>query len=344
MDWRAAQIRDACISVIAVALCLFSGMIAASPQLGMAATTGALSIGFGAAHRLANTPGLAMLVAAFGMGVCAFLGVILGHSPLAAALAGGLVAMACGIATQFGQASWWFTLQWSIAFFLAMAMPGGLQSATERAALVLAGGLLQLGIRVVSWRWIGSGTAARLRPSDFIRSLPTVVALTLPPTSVSSSQLSYALIAGAMTAIAIFVERALKIPNGYWIPMTALIILRPQVHDAATLTVQRIAGTLAAAGAATLIAASIRPSGIVLVMTVIVLTWCTYAFQRVSYAVFSFGITAAVVFLLAIAGLPEPVAAAHRIIATVIGALLAVLAGSIIETCGGRARHEEEGS
>jgi uncharacterized membrane protein YccC len=59
--------------------------------------------------------------------------------------------------------------------------------------------------------------------------------------------------------------------------------------------------------------------------------------QRVSYAIFSFGITATVVLLLALTGLPEPEAAWRRILATLIGATLAIIAGVLI---GGGDEHD----
>ncbi|MEN3290538.1 MAG: hypothetical protein V7634_4838 [Bradyrhizobium sp.] len=55
----------------------------------------------------------------------------------------------------------------------------------------------------------------------------------------------------------------------------------------------------------------------------------TYAMQRASYAAFSFWITATIVFMMALVGLPEPEAAWRRIVATLIGAALAIIAGSI---------------
>jgi hypothetical protein len=139
-EWSALELRAASIRVAAVAICLAAGMAAGLPKVGMAATTGAFPTGFGAIHRLWNVPGLPMLAAALGMGFCASLGALAGSSTLSAAIVGGLIATACGFATAFGQASWWFTLQWSVAFFLATAAPAGLLGAAEHGALVFCGG------------------------------------------------------------------------------------------------------------------------------------------------------------------------------------------------------------
>jgi len=60
-----------------------------------------------------------------------------------------------------------------------------------------------------------------------------------------------------------------------------------------------------------------------------VLAWSTYAMQRASYAAFSLWIIATVVFVMALVGLSEPEAAWQRIVATLIGAALAIIAGSV---------------
>jgi uncharacterized membrane protein YccC len=146
----------------------------------------------------------------------------------------------------------------------------------------------------------------------------------------SDPGLCYALAAGAMTSLAILIERLLALPNGYWAPMTALIILKPEVRATFVRTTQRTAGTLVGGAAAVLIAAFMHPTETTLALLVVPLAWCAYAAQRVNYAIFSLCITAAVVFLLSMTGLPEPEVALRRILATVIGAALAVGASALV--------------
>jgi uncharacterized membrane protein YccC len=132
-----------------------------------------------------------------------------------------------------------------------------------------------------------------------------------------------------MASLALVIERAFSLANGYWVPMTALIILKPQARDTATRTAERVIGTLAGGALATFAAAFARPGGLTLSLIVIALTWLTYALQRVNYAVFPVGITATVVFLLSLTGLPEPEVAWRRVAATMTGAVLAVVAGGL---------------
>ncbi|MGY3454000.1 FUSC family protein [Bradyrhizobium sp. USDA 4353] len=314
------------MSTIAVAACLLVALFSGSPQSGMAATMGAFPTGFGAHQRLSHLRSAPMILAGFGMGVCGFLGALLSDSLLGSALVGGGIAAICGFATQYGQAPWWLTLQWSIAFLLAARGPPELPAALMRGLLVFAGAALQTLVIVVAWHWHPFGAA-----SDVPR------AEAPPPSSrlgwlvelfrcVISGQagLRYAAIAGGTVSAAILIERYLGLGNGYWVPMTALIILQPKRRDTLVRTAQRIAGTFLGAISATLFAVIVRPDGIILVSCVIALAWSTYTLQRVNYAAFSFAITSTVVFLIALTGLPEPDAAWRRTIATAIGAALAV--------------------
>jgi hypothetical protein len=324
IKWSEIHPIAALISSIAVAACVVGGLIAGSGQIGMAATTGALPTGFGAFQRLSavSLRAAPMVFAAIGMALCGFLGALLGKSTGLTAVVGGLIAAMCGLATQYGQAPWWFTLQWSIAFFLAGAAPSDLHDAFQRGLLILLGAGLQIAIIVVAWAFHPFGAATESsRAGEAMRPLGQLFP--------SPVEVRYALAIGVMVAMALIMERASGLENGYWIPMTALIIVKPSGRDTMIRTVQRIMGTLIGGAAATAMAAALRPSAAALAICITMLAWCTYAMQRASYAAFSFWITATVVFMMALSGLPEPEAAGRRIIATLIGAVLAVIAGLI---------------
>jgi uncharacterized membrane protein YccC len=64
----------------------------------------------------------------------------------------------------------------------------------------------------------------------------------------------------------------------------------------------------------------------VLVGLIAATAWTCYAFLRVNYAILSLAITMYVVLLFAIAGLPEPLVALHRAVATLLGGVIALLA------------------
>lgn len=304
------------------------------------ATTGALSAGFGSFQRFSRLPHASIALAALGMGGAAFVGVLVGPSVAATAAAAGVVAAIGGMATQFGQAPWWFTLQWGIALFIATATPGGLGLAAMRGLLVLGGGLLQLGVISLYWLWRPFG-AQTMEVENGPRRLSEVALLgrALAERMAPGGRLRYAVAAGAMASAAALAERILGLENGYWTPTTALIILKPRLRDTATRIAQRTLGTLIGGAAVTLIAALARPNGLVLVGMVIVMAWSAYAVQRVNYAVFTFCITATVAFPLAMTGLPTTVVVLRRVLCTILGAGLALTTSAAL---GAAARLSEE--
>ena len=73
-----------------------------------------------------------------------------------------------------------------------------------------------------------------------------------------------------------------------------------------------------------LLMALLRPSIPVLVGLIAATAWACYAFLRVNYAILSMAITMYVVLLFAFAGLPEPLVALHRAVATLLGGVIAL--------------------
>jgi uncharacterized membrane protein YccC len=133
-------------------------------------------------------------------------------------------------------------------------------------------------------------------------------------------QLAFTLGAAAILA------RWLGLPNGYWAPMTALLVLRTNFHETISRGLARLIGTLLGAGLATLLAASLRPGLLTLSALVVLFAWLSYSVVTVNYGAFAICITAYIAFLLAIAGLPESQTAYYRVANTAVGGSLALIA------------------
>jgi uncharacterized membrane protein YccC len=132
------------------------------------------------------------------------------------------------------------------------------------------------------------------------------------------------------------IAHAVGIGRGYWLALTAVLVLRPEFSVTYTRGVARAVGTILGVGIATIVAVTAHPHGWVLVPFVGVFVWLAGALFNASYAAFSVAVTGAVVFLLA--GLDtDPVADARdRLIATVLGAALALAAYALAPTWGRR--------
>jgi uncharacterized membrane protein YccC len=104
--------------------------------------------------------------------------------------------------------------------------------------------------------------------------------------------LGYALTCGIGVTAADLLSHGLTMGNAYWVPMTFLLILRPDIRETATLVAMRLGGTVSGAGLLTLLMALLRSSPPCIIALIAMSAWSCFAFQRVNYALLSFGITA----------------------------------------------------
>ncbi len=137
---------------------------------------------------------------------------------------------------------------------------------------------------------------------------------------------------GGMLVVAGLLERWLPLQRAYWIPLTAVIVLRPDFTATFTRGIARVAGTIGGAVIAGLITALVHPAGEVFLILAIGFAAAGYMLFSVNYAVFSVSITCYVVFLLAYAGAPEHLSAVDRVGATFLGGVLALLSYAIWPT------------
>jgi uncharacterized membrane protein YccC len=151
-----------------------------------------------------------------------------------------------------------------------------------------------------------------------------------------SDAFQHAVRLAVVVSAAAVIAHAADIGRGYWLALTAVLVLRPEFSVTFTRGVGRALGTFAGVGIATIVAVTADPHGWVLVPFVGVFVWLAGAVFNASYAAFSVAVTGAVVFLLA--GLDtDPVAdARERLIATGLGAALALGAYALAPTWGRR--------
>ncbi|HYZ16192.1 MAG TPA: FUSC family protein [Candidatus Acidoferrum sp.] len=140
-----------------------------------------------------------------------------------------------------------------------------------------------------------------------------------------SAYAQHAIRLAATLTIAGIIEHLLALERGYWIPMTAVLVLRPDFTSTLTRGGGRVGGTVAGAIIAGFIVAMIRPGPEVYVILSILSAALTFTVFKVNYGVFTIAITLYVVFLLALGGAPEHRAAADRVLATLLGGTLALL-------------------
>lgn len=216
--------------------------------------------------------------------------------------------------------------------------PAGLWTTVDVSAAQLSGAeAVEALLGQLRAAWRTAGAFATGAPADTTISAPPRVApLRLRPPirdavntlranlSLDSTACRHALRLSATLIIATSLYRAFSLPRGYWLPLTAVLVLKPEFHDTFARGIARIAGTLIGAAAATLITRAFAPGTTGLTLLVLGFVCAGYALVRTSYAVFTVCITGYVVFLLMLAGVPELTAATNRIVYTAEGGLLAL--------------------
>ena len=128
--------------------------------------------------------------------------------------------------------------------------------------------------------------------------------------------------------VAVIAQHLLPLAHGQWIGLTVVLVLRPDFAATFTRGVGRVAGTVGGAILASIIAA-FHPSDSAYIVLAILFAGLGYALFNVSYALFSVAITGYVVYMLAFGGAPEHASAIDRVVATVLGGVLALLAYTI---------------
>jgi hypothetical protein len=330
-DWVEFHPVAALCCLPAVAIVLGVGLALGWPQAALAAASGALSAGLAFFQRVSNRRSSVMLLVVAGMSLSAAIGTLVNISwPLET---GGVAlwAFAVGLVTVVSQPLSFVVMQCAIALIVSAAIPAELFDAVYRALLVAAGGILQTVLMVGLAIWFPRLEAVVNRPGQEVGPLRTQ----LLPDSVRQAVagrgtgLRFPCILAVGCALGNVLYHTASIPNGYWVPMTTLLVMRPAVGDTGSRTVARIAGTVAGGCAVTLLLSIERPSHAVMAGMIVLTAWACFASLRVNYALLTVCITAYVALLFAYAGLPEPIEALHRLAATALGGALALLVHSV---------------
>ena len=325
IDWSQVTLREAVRLVPAVILTLAAGLWLGDPAQAAIATSGACVVGFGAFQQFVGAPTAPMLLAAAGMGVSILIGTLVGQSTVTLALAALLYGCWVGLLPAIGMGAFWIGQQCAVFLLIAAAYAGGAGEALTRASLVLSGAGTQL-LCYALIRFLAEGRLGRPAWSatlfDARQALFTLGTQIRHRTPLARFALRFA----AALVVAVLVERALAIPQGYWVAMTTLLLLRPDFQDTYARSLGRLGGTLLGAALAIGFAHVVVPGPIALAALVAVFAFLGYAGLRFNYGVFSFFLTAYVILLLTLAGLAERQVAGERIEGTLLGGAFALAA------------------
>jgi uncharacterized membrane protein YccC len=135
-----------------------------------------------------------------------------------------------------------------------------------------------------------------------------------------------------VVAVAMVIGRHFTAERGYWIPMTAALVLKPDLQTTFERGSARIAGTLVGAVVASLTLALVRGHPALELTGVLVTAAAAYLVFNPSYALFTVAITSFVVMILSMRGLPGTTTLAARLLDTLAGGALAMIGYLIFPT------------
>jgi uncharacterized membrane protein YgaE (UPF0421/DUF939 family) len=311
----------------AVALCLFTGILTGHPGGGLIAGGGALTIGFGANQRIAESRLWPMIAALLAMSTSTLAGTLAGHNGYALLLVAAISALIYGVLTARDAGLSWVGQQASIALLVASAYPTGPRLAFIRAGLIIVGGAVQILITSIALHLMPELRQNLLSiPRQGQELLYRLRGLrqTLPALSTEESiRYTFRIVLTMLAATWAYLH--IGVQSGYWIPMTALVVQKPTFPETFSRTTARIAGTLVGAWLCSLLIAHLAPGLIVLAAVTTFFAFCTFATNSVNYALFTAFITGYIVFLLSLNQIPETVIAHRRAWCTIVGGLIALV-------------------
>jgi hypothetical protein len=325
LDWAQLTPGLALRLMPALVIVLGAGLLMDDPRAAAVAVSGAFTVGFGTFQQFTRHRAAPMLSAWIGIGTAAFLGTLAGNSTAALALAAMVFAFWCGLLPALGMGAFWIGQQCTVFLLIAGAYSGGVEQGLARAGLIMAGGLVQM----VSYTVIVAlerDPMPGLSPHRILADSAIAFSGLRFHVRLRSPYFAFALRCAAALGVAVVLERQLAIPNGYWVAMTALLLMRPDFQDVLPRSLGRIGGTIAGAGLASLVSHALGLGHDTLAALVVALAFLAFATLRLNYGVFALFLTGYVVFLLVLAGLAEAQVVAARIESTAFGATIALAA------------------
>ncbi|CAG7658356.1 FUSC family protein [Actinacidiphila bryophytorum] len=173
-----------------------------------------------------------------------------------------------------------------------------------------------------------TGTAHLLRPS-LGELLPTAVRTVRRQIRWDSPILRHALRVAAVASAGYLLGTVLPLGHGYWAPLAAVMVMRPDFTQTYERGVARFAGTLVGVALATAITQAAHPGTYTFAALAVVSVGLMYLLLRSGYVVAQACVGAYVVFLLGMGGTQLEQTVRDRVLLTLLGGLLAMLAYAV---------------
>jgi hypothetical protein len=314
---------------------------------GTFAALGALPAGCAAifGHRAGRRSAATAFLAAVGMAVAAFIGALAAAEPVLLVPVIALFAYVAGIVTAFSDRVAVAALQWPLALLMATVLPEPPSHAAVRAGFVLAGGLFQAALAslIAAPAAIGAATGTQTdeaparpphrTPRVFVRHLVGTVRAHL---GVRTEQGRHAVRMAAAAVVAQLAALLLGLPHPYWAALTALVVLKSDHVITVRRGLDRIGGTALGVVLGILLAAFAALGTAPLLIGAAVAVTLAYTVFPANYFLFTTFLTGFVVLLLDLLGQSAHQMAGARLLGTLLGGTIALVASHVRPAAGKR--------
>lgn len=327
--WANRAPRRAIQSSIAVALALVVGHFTGHASAGAIAAGAAFTVGFAVFHEAMASTLLSMALVTAGIASATLIGSTAAQWTPGAVLVVIVASVNYGLLADLSPTAGWIGQQCAVFAIIASGFPLGRDYAVGRASMVVVGGLLQFVVYAISYRIRHVTYASKDAPllhqrvTTRIRALWRGVTDSLRSASAAAT-VSYIGRLALTLVLATLYYRRHHLANGYWAPMTAVLVLKPIWTGTLSRGAARLLGTVAGATVAVLSALYLHATTPIVFALVMITAWASYAVQAVNYALFSFFLTLYIVYSFRFGGFSQPSAAHLRMLNTAIGGGLAL--------------------
>ncbi|WP_216589682.1 FUSC family protein [Streptomyces brasiliscabiei] len=165
----------------------------------------------------------------------------------------------------------------------------------------------------------------RVRPTMF-RLVPVVLRAVRRELRPDSPVFRHAVRLAVVAVLGYLIASRLPLGHGYWAPIASVMVMRPDFHQTYARAVARFAGTLAGVAFATAMVRALGPDAHVFGVLAVVSAGLSYTLIRTGYAYSQCFTAAYVVFLLGMGGQAWEQTVPERVVLTLLGGALAMLA------------------
>ncbi len=325
-------------AIITVAIALLLGYLTGHEGAGAIAAGAAYSVGFAVFHETLASRLLSMGLLTLGIASATLIGSLGADYTWIVLLLIIIAALNYGVLSSLSPTAGWMGQQCGIYVIVSSYFKLGLHFAVGRTAMVLLGGTLVMLLHPLFYHLVfhpaAEPKAARpplltrlqTRAGELWSRLRNEIHFT-------GDTASYTVRMAITLLLCTAIYRYFHIRNGYWLPMTALLVLKPQWSATLSRGIARLVGTVGGAGIALLLAHTVTLNTPVVFALVVLCAWACYAVQAVNYAVFSLFTTLYIVFLFRFGGFSQTSAAHIRLFNTALGGSIALLIDALWLAC-----------